>query len=322
MSAADTVSIYQLADRLGVSATTVSRVLNHRKGIGNETRHRVWAAAREAGYRPKQSVRRMTIGLLVDHVNEDAMGSFVPRLTTNVMAELAHHDLTLEVFSRGNLKAMTRRYLDGILAIAWEPDTIAALKTVKGVPIVIFNRSEDAAFSQVCSDFHAGGRQVAQLLLDHGHRRIGYLSQKFDMPVEQMITGFSERLAEAGCPLPPQAIAYTLVQPPYASVKRLIDQGITALWVCHPDLSYEVPYLCGELMGLKLPGDLSIVGLDDSVRHTYSRPPMTVATENVERLISEALQMLMAQVNEHDAAPRRAMVPMDVIVRESLQDIH
>lgn len=322
MSDLDTVSIYQLADRLGVSATTVSRVLNDRKGIGAPTRERVWAEARKAGYRPKQSVRRMTIGLLLDHVPPDAMGTLIYRLTTQVIAELAHHDLSLEVFSHGNLDTISQRYIDGVLAIAWQPDSISALKKVLGVPIVIFNRPEYESFSQVCSDYRGGGRQVAELMLTYGHRRVGFLSAVPDMPVREMLEGFRGRLAEAGCPMSDSAVAYTKFEPSLPRMKQLIAQDVTAIWICHPDLSYTAPHVCREELGMDLPRDLSIVGLDDSSRHDYAHPPLTVATEGVSPLVSRAMDLLLTQLRTRKAAPEKASIPMGIVVRQSLKNLN
>ncbi len=322
MTDTQTVSIYQLADRLGVSATTVSRVLNDRKGIGAPTRERVWAAAREAGYRPKQSVRRMTIGLLLDHVCGDAMGTLVYRLATQVIAELAHHDLSLEVFSEGNLDTISQRYIDGVLAIAWEPDSIKALKQVQGVPIVIFNRPECEAFSQVSSNYRGGGRDVAQMMLDHGHRRVGFLSAVPDMPVLEMLEGFRGRLSEAGCALPTSSVAYTKFQSPVEPIKQLINEQVTAIWVCHPDLSYMVPHVCREEFGLDLPRDLSIVGLDDSSRHQYAYPPLTVATEGVSALVDRAMTLLLDQLQKRKCNPGKAAIPMEMVLRKSLVNIN
>src|SRR5690606_34261032 len=104
----------------------------------------------------------------------------------------AHHQLVVETFTAGNLSALRRRFVDGVLAIAWEPETMDVLARLQNVPVAIFNRPEYPAFSNIQIDDHQVGRLAAEHLMEHGHRKVALVGNRMDDETRRRLQGFRE----------------------------------------------------------------------------------------------------------------------------------
>lgn len=324
MSAADNISISALATRVGLSAATVSRVLNHRRGIGADTRRRVLEAAREAGFRPRVSVRPTTVAVVMDHVPETiSSGSgFVEALVLRVAHALARHQLAVEVFTGGNLDVLPRRFADGVLAIAWEPATLAALKRLDNTPVVIFNRPEVGEFSNVIMDDAEAGRMAARHLIEHGHTRLGFLASKEDRETVERLEGFRAAVLAAGLELPPDRIGITRFLAPYSTVQRLVRSGATGMFIATETLSMEVPYLCAEAMRLSVPEELSLIGFSTASAMKFYRPPMTLIAAPVSAMADAAVKMLDELIRGPRDAPRLERLAPELVIRDSVMRLN
>lgn len=219
-------SIYELADSLGVSASTVSRVLNQRRGIGKATRQRVLASARAAGFRPRMTARQRTVAVVIDHHQFSSYGSFVPNVLTSMVDALSKHDLAVELVTAHNYERLTNRLMDGVLAMAWNDDTIKILKRVKDAPVVTLNRMDVPGFSAVVSDHFQHGQMAVEYLAGHGHKRIAMIGREGEnWGAIQRIEGFTSKLHELGLAVDSSSVCFTKHQPMYGVLHRLIRQS-------------------------------------------------------------------------------------------------
>ncbi len=317
-SPSDKLSITELAGRAGVSAATVSRVLNDRPGIKLETRRRVLDAAHKSGFRPRVATRTITVGIVVDYVAGEFGVGEVDALATGSATALANLDVAIEIFAAGHVESLPRRFLDGIIAIAWKPATLAALQHLKNVPIVIYNRAELGLFSCVTLDDFQVGYRAAKHLIENGHRRIGYIANQQDYETTRRIEGFQHAAAEAGITLNEDSIAMTHFRPALTTLRRAVEQNITGLFVAQTQLTQEIAYLASEGLRLSIPRDLSLIGLGMERTMQYYRPPMTLIAPPIDQLTETAVKMLKAQMTTGDRTLHVETVMPKLIRRDSV----
>ena len=314
------ISIHDLAKRVGMSAATVSRVMNNRHRVNDQTRQRVLEAAREAGFRPRVSSRATTVGVVIDWAPEflEVGGGLVQALALGVSAALAHHRLAVEIFTRGNLGTLQSRFLDGVLAIAWEPESLAAITALENVPAVIFNRPEYPTLSNVQLDEVEVGRLAARHLIERGHTHLGVIYTDNAQVNLSRLDGYRQEMAAAGLSLPHDHVGSTLVLPSYATVQRLLRAGVTGLFMMTDELTAEVPYLCGEVMQMSLPKDLSLVGVGLAASMKYSRPPMTLIAPPYVAMADAAVSLLNDLIGSQDRTRREIVLKPELVVRDSV----
>tara|TARA_Y100000589_G_scaffold326987_2_gene367913 strand:+ start:407 stop:1381 length:975 start_codon:yes stop_codon:yes gene_type:complete len=319
MTQSQPISIYQLAQKLGVSTTTISRVLNGREGIGQATRQRVWEAARASGFRPRMAVRQRTVGVVQDYVPEHFMGTQVSTLNISVDKALTEKKFSIETFGTHNIESITERYLDAVLAIAWEPKTLDVLRALsQTIPVVIFNRPEIQEFSTVCTNHKQGGQIVAQHLWEQGHRHIGMMATKPSMEQQAYQTGMRQYIESQGGTFNEDHVAYNFFRSSLAPLKRLLSHKITAIFMPNSELTYEVPYLCMEGMNMAIPEDLSLVGMDANPALQFYRPPMTVLTEPLNDMAIAGIDILQQHIDNPNLKPQKMVLDHQLVIRESV----
>jgi DNA-binding LacI/PurR family transcriptional regulator len=312
-------SIYELAEQTGVSASTVSRVLNRRGRISQDTRQKVLAAAREARFRPRMSARGTTIAVVMDRMRFVTFGGFVACLLTHVVDELARHSVSVEVFSEHNFNTLSERFVDGVLAMTWDADTVERLHTLQGVPIVLFNRMDVPEFSAVATDHRAGGKMVAQHLLERGHRRIAFLAEERDWGAMERLQGYRNALVAHGLELPDELIAFSQHQPLYGLLPRLMSHEPTALFIAGEDIALESAYILQAVLGVRIPEDVSVVGLENAKVSQFVTPTHTTLVQPLDKMAGEALRILLEQIESSSLDPIHVTLANQLIERDSVR---
>jgi DNA-binding LacI/PurR family transcriptional regulator len=313
-------SIYDLADRVGVSASTVSRVLNGRDGIGEATRQRVLSAARAAGFRPRMTARSLTVALVVDRNQFVTFGGFVSTLMSHVVHVLARHDVAVELITEHSFARLRDRLIDGVLAMAWDDSTIEELRKLPDVPVVTMNRMDTSEFSAVATNHRRQGEMAVDYLYGRGHRRIAMVSEERDnWGSLERVAGFSAAMKRNGLEMAPDCVVFTDHQPMYGVMRRLLTgYNPTALFVAGEDLGLEASYILRDVLGLKVPRDMSLLGMESSKVSQFLAPPMTTLCQPLEELAERSLEVLLQQMDGRKAAPQRVILENTLIERESV----
>lgn len=324
MTQSKNMSLTSLADRVGVSPATISRVLNNREGIGASTRKRVLDAAREYGYRPRVAVRQTTVALVMDKAGESKItgGGFVESLTLGIVEALARHRVVVETFTAGNLDTLPDRFVDGVLAVAWKEETLSLLQSLDKVPVVILNRPDEPLLNNIQIDNEQIGRMAAECFIAHGHRRVGLIANRWDLETESRVAGYRKALFAAGSELPEQAIHLSHTVSPIHAVHRLRAEGYTGVFVSCEHLSMEIPFLCCEVMGIEIPRELSIIGFGVATAMKFHRPPMTLVAPPVEKLADTAVNVLTSLIGEDMVPPSQTVLEAELILRSSVAPLH
>lgn len=312
------LSIYDLARRTGVSTSTVSRVLNQRGRISLQTRQKVLSAAREAGFKPRMSARQTAVAVVLDRMQYTTYGGFVSSLLTHLVDEFSRHDVAVEVYTEHNVARLGSRFIDGVVAMSWDDTTIHHLRTLRDVPVVIINRMDLDGVSVAATDHHQGGHLVGSFLRARGHRRIAFLAEECDWGASQRLKGLRESLASHGIELAEDLIAFTEHQPVYGALRRVLTHRPTALFLAGEDIALEGSHILTEVLRVNVPGDVSVVGIENQKVSQFTRPPLTAMRQPLDQLAREALRLVMEGIERGSAEPRQALLRNELIERESV----
>lgn len=339
VTAAPTVSsvkprLKHVADHAGVSQATVSRVLNDRPGVADATRRSVLQAMAQLGYehgRLRTSQRTGLVGLIVPELDNPVF----PRFAQAVESRLAREGFTTVLCTSTPSGMGEADYLDvlqahavtGMVLISGEhSDTSADHQRyhdlrASGMPLVLVNgRDEDLGDIATVTVDHA---EVTRLAVAHlvslGHTRIGLaLGPGRYVTAARLQLGYLDGLERAGVPVDATLITDTIygIEGGHAAGAVLLPLGVTAV-VCASDrMALGVVRAVTE-RGLKVPGDVSVIGFDDAGPNAFFDPPLTSVQQPFEAMSSAVVQLLTAQIADAEAAAPELTFRPELVVRAS-----
>lgn len=316
-------SIYDLADQMGVSASTVSRVLNGRHGIGEATRKRVLMAARTAGFRPRMTARNLTIALVIDRSQFASSGGFISTLVNDLVKAISRRDVAVELVTERSFGRIRGRLVDGIVAMAWDDSTLDELRALPDIPVVLINRMDDPTLSAVASNHLLQGEMAAEYFHKHGHRRVAMIcEERNNWGSRQRSEGFLASIRKHGMEQSDETIQFTDHQPMYGVLQRLVT-GLrpTAIFVAGEDMGLEASYITRQVLGLKIPEDISFMGMEAAKVSQFLFPPMTTLCQPVEQLAEKAMDLLLQQMESQNRTPTHLRLENAMIERESVRTL-
>ncbi|MCP3935756.1 MAG: LacI family DNA-binding transcriptional regulator [Actinomycetia bacterium] len=346
------VTLQTIADRVGVSRTTVSNAYNRPGELGAELRSKILGAAAELGYRGPDAAARMlrtghmgAIGLLFTEdlkfvfTDPDTMGFMQGVAETSALSGTALTLLPCPTHGDAEVTAVNSAAVDGHLVFS-VADGDPALEAVlaRAQPLVVVDEPDlGDSVSFVGIDDRDGAFQAAAHLIDLGHRHLGLMVARLSR-ITRTGAVTQERLAEATMHIVRERIAgYRL-----AMTEGGLDASTLVIWESggnDPDtarnatveLMAEHPsitgLLCfsdqlaigacqaGRVIGRSIPGELSVVGFDDVPRAQTWDPPLTTIRQPIVEKGRAAADLLLEQIE--GAAPRRISLPIELVVRGS-----
>jgi LacI family transcriptional regulator len=286
-------TINDVAARAGVSKKTVSRVINGEEGLKGATRERIQAAIKELGYVPNPQARALalrrnsTLVLLHDNPNAQTVLNF----QNGVLKAIANSDLALAVRP---VDRRSDRMLDDVRAFLLrhrplgvlilppisERDDLAQLCSELGVPYVrIGSALLDAPDRCVASNDREAVAAACRLLTAAGHKRIGFVRgpEGFRSATERE-AGFQAAIRTAGLTLDQSlcAAGNYRFESGIAAGQNLLNRADrpTAIFASNDEMAAGVMHVALG-MGLSIPGDLSVIGFDDSPTAQHIWPSLT-----------------------------------------------
>lgn len=277
------IGIKDVAVAAGVSATTVSHVLNDVSyaRISAETRAKVKAAAVQLGYGPNrlaQALRTQRTGLL-GLVSEDiATTPHAGRIILGADDAARARGYNLLVINtsvsagpesrKADVGALLERRVDGILYATMYHRILEVPGNLANVPAVLVDAvSSGATIAAVVPDEEAGARTAVTALLAAGHNRLGFLNNTDDVPsTHGRLRGFRNALSEAGFDgaAAPVHTGLSEVQGGYEAARSMLQLSNPPTGIfCYNDRMAMGAYQAAAELGLTIPTDLSIVGFDD-----------------------------------------------------------
>lgn len=289
------VTLTDIARETGLSAATVSMVLNNRPGsrISESTASRVRAAAEALGYSPDVNARGLrtgrsnAVGFISDEVTITRFASAMIRGLLDIGGERDYVVMMAECKNgspevENAVKAMVSRRIDGLLFGQMSARRIEIPRAAGSVPAVIINGAADGC-QGVLPDEYPAGIEAVDYLVRAGHRRIGLLGQREEELAPEMsatigvrMAGINEGMRRAGLEFQ-RAVPGVEWEPEFgyaAAMEALEDRSITALLVANDRVAMGA-YQAAQTLGLSIPEDISIMSFDDEQLAEYLRPKVT-----------------------------------------------
>ncbi|MDR3708974.1 MAG: LacI family DNA-binding transcriptional regulator [Capsulimonadaceae bacterium] len=333
-------SIADVARACGVSAMTVSNVVNNRGAeVSLQTRERVLQAVRSLNYRPGvnavQRRRTLTHALGVifpDAGNELTENLYFAAVLSGIVTRATAHEQVVSLFAPelwSDVFASLRKYTDGrcdgliVVTSNREIDILGAL-IERGVPFVCLSGAhENPQAPSITVDNTYGVEQAVRHLLDLGHTRIGNLQglQLADDAVERS-AAFKSLTESLGCDADPRLVvngSFTRSSG-CAGALSLLDQDAssrpTAI-VCANDRIAIGVLDAARQLGLRVPDDLSIVGFDDILTAEITEPGLTTVRQPLKQMGSAAVDILLERIDDLNGPVQKLVMRPELIVRGS-----
>jgi LacI family transcriptional regulator len=322
-----------VAERAGVSVTSVSHVINETRPVSDGLRQRVLTAMDDLGYQPNRLARSLRRG------QTHTIGMIIPDSANPFFAEMARgvEDTSFKngysvilCNSDGDLNkellytnVLVEKQVDGLLFIAAGLSTngILDLQTQK-TPLVVVDRDlPDATVNSVLTDNAQGGWLATRHLIDLGHRRIACITGPSDVtPSAERVIGYRQAMIEKGIPVNGNLVVRGDFQ--YESAYRAtiqllrMDDPPTAIFACNDLMAVAVMSAALE-QGQQVPRDLSVVGFDDVRLAAFANPPLTTIAQPKYEMGVVAATMLLERIRNLEAPAQRKVFETSLVTRKS-----
>lgn len=290
----DSNVLSSVASHAKVSAGTVSRVFNNSGLISLDTRTRVLESARELGFRPKVKVRNKQIALITEPPWKTLMGGYVNTVTQYICYALSKVNADITLITEDRIDNLANSWFDGVIGIAWEDRTVSMLKELKNLPVVWLSDKWDNFFHTVYIDALETGKVAGNYLIEKGHRKIAVIHES-DYTGHKRAEGVESALKDSGIDPASHLMSIKNNIPIHLSVKKLIDAGCTAVWVTGEDMKViEVNWIIQELIGKKIPQDISIMGFENPSISEFQRPSLTTVESPLRKIAEKAVDIVLS----------------------------
>ena len=319
-----------VAEKAGVSPSTVSRILNGTAKVSDEKRALVESIIEELGFRPDPTARSlaggrtMSIGVLTQYIDSPFYGEALRGIE-----DVLHPAHYAPLFVSGHwnqeeegarLALPQDRKVDGIIVLTGKlPDSIL-VDLARQLPVVVTGRQLSATnlFSIDFDNLEGAGLAVRHL---HalGHHNVAFISGPLDHPdAEQRLSGYRAELARRDMNLDEALVVFSDFQESggFRAMNQLLDARVnfSAVIAANDQMAYGAR-LALYRAGLRVPEDVSLVGFDDLPHSAFTLPPLTTVRQSVYEIGASAAQAMLDLLNKK--TPPAKTIGAEMVVRES-----
>ena len=330
------VTSLEVAKLAGVSQSAVSRVFTPGASSSKKTNELVRKAATELGYRPNILARSLItgksriIGLVVAYLDNYFYPEALELLSSALQKKGYHVLVFMAAKTAGNIDDIVDEILDyqvdGIIAASVAMSSELATRCgAAGVPIVLFNRTQDdKRLSAVTSDNILGGRKVAEFLIATGHSKIGYISGWEGASTQRdREKGFKDELIRNQLSIFSREVGNFNSDEARQAARRMFtgEEIPDAVFVANDDMAFAVMDVIRFELDLKIPEDVSVVGYDDVPVASWPAYNLTTVRQPANRMVAEAVSIIMDSIENKTNEPRRIEIDGPLIIRGSTKII-
>jgi LacI family transcriptional regulator len=326
-------TIFDVARSAGVSYATVSRVVNGRAHVRDDTRRRVQAAMRELGYVAHTSARALAsgktqvFGLLAQEF-DNAFFALVIRGVDQQVASSGYDLLLCTTHARREKEAeyvarLSHGMVDGLLIVLPRelPEYVEQLRA-EAFPFVIIDYDAEAPGCNVVNASNrVGTRGAIEHLIALGHRRIGFITGRPAVgAAAERLAGYREAMSAAGLEVRERdVVPGDFLEPRgYEAARQLLvgPDRPTAIFASSDNAAFGV-LRCAREAGMAVPGELSVVGFDDIPEASYVSPPLTTVRQPLREMGRVAVRRLMSLLDDPRQPPAQIVLETELVLRGS-----
>ncbi|MCL2058451.1 MAG: GntR family transcriptional regulator [Oscillospiraceae bacterium] len=331
-----------LAQMFHVSRITSTRALNELQSMGLIVRRQgsgSYVASKQARGAPQHSEKY--IAMIIPYV---ALQGRLHEILQGISDTLARRGYHLIIYNSGLDSASERTLLlrartNGMCGIILYPkvdntniDIVYDMYINKFPILLVDKKYSDIPISNVCVDNHKGAYDVTRLLLDRGHRNIGFVTNRRMEEVysiRERYFGYCEAMRDFDVPVNFEFVVRsdmdvqdepTSIQQAADISQKLLLGGATALFAVSDVVAFKVLKGC-ESVGVRVPDDLSLVGFDNLPQCAYTTPPLTTCEQDFIKVGELAVELLLRQIEHSDYSFIERRVPAKLCLRESILTI-
>ena len=325
-------TIRDVAQKAGVSISTVSRVLNDTCPVASDKRVRVKKAALELGYTPNPVARSLLsqetggVGIILPFVSGEFFSEFLngvdqaaQELDFFLLISTSHHS------SDDLKKAMAGMYkrVDGLLVMAPHMTTEAVEALSPDTMPFVFVNTEVASDGTHCVTFDNYGGMYAMTthLVSQGHRRIAFVKgteNAYD--AMERLRGHMQALQDTGIPVSKKLVfdGNYDQKAGFDAVEKILklEDRPTAVMASNDDCAIGVLSGLREA-GIAIPSEMAVTGFDDVPSARYAVPPLSSVHVPVRQLGTAAIDLLVSRLNGDSAEAHLRTLPVELHIRES-----
>lgn len=327
------ITLKMVAERAGVSVNTVSRAINNKSDINEETKKRVLKVAQELGYVQNATAvalrtkKTRTLGVVI----ADNRNPFYAEVLNGIeeAAREKNYHIILANTQRDYQKEeeainlLLAKRVDGLL-ITPVQDRNDDIKNLieANIPFVIVGRDfKNIEVDAVYNDEVKGGFLATKYLIKKGHKRIalinGFLHKS---PARGRLEGYKKALKEYGIPFDDSLVSVgdIDVKDGYERTKQLLEKGLnfTAIFAYNDMMAFGAMRAIKE-KGLRIPEDIGLVGYDDIPFSSLISPSLTTIRLKKQELGVESLKLLLSRINVSRKKTKKIMLDVELKIRET-----
>ncbi|MCR5715888.1 MAG: LacI family transcriptional regulator [Lachnospiraceae bacterium] len=331
------MTIYDIADRAGVSIATVSRVVNGSDKVRPKTKEKVLKVIEEAGYTPNVFAQGLglntmhTVGILVPDISDLYMSSAVSCLEDAL--HLCGYDCILSGSGfdirnkRAHVQLLLSKKIDALIMVGstyagagTDPtETDYIREAAKQVPVFLINGvvEGDNIYCAVCDDCKAV-HQMVDAMIKSDKKRILFLTDSHSYSAQQKMLGYKQALSENGIAFDESLSLYVRngIHEVYYQLLAQDDLHFDACFATDDSLAIGV-LKYAKAKKLRVPEDISVVGCNNSYLSIACEPELTSIDNRLEDICRSTVEHLMNKLHGGNDIPSKTIVPSTIQLRAS-----
>lgn len=338
------MNIKKISQLAGVSPTTVSFVINNREGISEETRRKVQEIIRQEGYIPNINSRRLSMkkSFNIAFINSESYVMFSDAFANKTIKAAVHKansmGYNIMLLPEINLKnqdflttAIGQGNIDGAIFVHdIDPMVYVALKE-HGIPVVaIDSHAHHPPYPCITMNYEKLAYRVCRYLIEQGHRRIAYLGiESLPEFYLRCMKGYKQALSEESISINGTWIMSTAddgINIPEAAHHTLVNtldkKDLPTAIFCGNDVTAMGAVSGLARMGLSVPGDMSVISIDDIPLSEYFVPSLTTLHVDMGYMGEKAIEMLHDIIEGSSKGEIYCMDSGEIVVRDSVRSLH
>jgi LacI family transcriptional regulator len=329
------LTIEDIAKKVGVSRSTVSRVLNGFPNVSLDVRKRVLKEIQVTGFQPNAAARSLAskrtgmIGLVLPQsVSSFFTDPFFPLLTQGIALACNNHDLSLSLFLVGNKEDEKKIFprisrqgmLDGILIQSGQPgEALIDHLNKSSVPSAMIGRPfESDGISYIDIDNVSSARNATHHLINLGYQRIATITGPKNSTVTiDRLEGYTKALIRSNRKVDENLVAEGVYSEAsgYTAMKNLLPFKPDAVFIAS-DIAIGAIRAAQEA-GLRIPDDIAFVGIDDIPLGMLTNLQLTIIRQPILRLGIKAVDLLIDLIENGNKPARRLILETELVIRDS-----